>query len=292
MAINHSVHKTTRTGLAIATILLLFVGCSDRSYDHEPELRPGVLATVNGDAITEQDVEHTLARTFSQESVAAGSDVLRDKLLDSLIASRAMKQLVLQEMEASEIESIQAKVRAYEEELYVQSYLERHIVPRPVTGEMVRAYYEQHPEQFGSETIRRFELLLAPANLDEQREAALLADVPGIRAHSNWSERHTQWSQEYGLQLQQGRSRPGLLHSALDRALEQLEEGETSPVVYIDGQLHLIRLIDIQHTPPKALAEVRDEIRQKLAPLHLREAVKEASDHARAQAQVERIGIE
>lgn len=268
--------------VALLSSLVTLAGCSESGKTpDEPEASPA-LAVVGDQNITERDVSFMLEHRFDQ-SPASADEALREKVLESLIASRAMRQLAEAQLSDAEQERLRAKVRAYEEELYVQAYLQENTEPQPVTGEMVRNYYNGHPEQFGAETLRRFELLVAPPNLEEERQAALLSEVPDIRAAEDWSESVSRWRERYGLRYQSGKSRQGLLEPALDSALASLEEGETSSVLYLDGQLHLLRLTGTEQTAPRPLSAVRDEIRRKLSPLHLKEAVRSASEQARSQ---------
>lgn len=265
--------------------LVALASCSESGKAPDESEPSPALAVVGEQSITERDVNFMLEHRFDEQPAGAG-EALREKVLESLIASRAMRQLAEAELSDAERERIRAKVRAYEEELYVQAYLQENIEPQPVTGEMVRNYYEDHPEQFGAETLRRFEMLVAPADLEEERQAALLSDVSDIRASEDWAGSASPWRERHGLRYQSGKSRQGLLEPALDRALASLEEGETSSVLYLDGQLHLLRLTGTEQTAPRPLSEVRDEIRRRLSPLLLKEAVRAASKQARSRVDI------
>lgn len=245
------------------------------------------IATVNGEGITDADVDLAMQRMFSDTDRMLGDANLRSKVLESLVTSRAIKQLVLKELTPDESEKIHQQAKAYEEELLVKEYLQRHVTPEPVTSDMVQKFYQDNPARFGQETIRDFELLKAPTNLDDSRRDALLKAIPAIRAEADWSKTEKTWADQFGLQLERGSSAAGLLNNALDEALKKMKPGETSEVVSVDGQFHLLRLKAERQTPPKALSEVSADIRRQLAPLQLKKAVKQLSETARAQAKVE-----
>jgi hypothetical protein len=273
--------------LALAGLALM--GCS-KDQDAQTDIPQAVvLAKVNGEAITEEDLAFSLERTFNQMDMLNFTDELRQKVLDSLIASRAMKQLAIKELSADQIEKIENLTRAYQEELYVKEYLQAHVSPTPVTPEMVKKYYDEHPEEFGSTDIRDYEVLIAPANISDAMRDDLLQKVSAIRQVSDWSASAGKWGEQWGLQHQKGRSQKGLLNKILDQQINSLAKNDTSNAFYIDGQLHLVRVTNLVKTPPKSLAEVSGDIRQRLAPLMLREAVKQASDDARDKVQVEVI---
>lgn len=273
--------------LILATLALM--GCSKDQGAQTDIPQAVVLAKVNGEAITEEDLAYSLDRTFNQMDMLSFTDELRQKVLDSLIASRAMKQLAIKELSADQIERIENLTRAYQEELYVKEYLQAHISPTPVTPEMVKKYYDENPEEFGSTDIRDYEVLIAPANISDAMRDDLLQEIQAIRQVSDWSASADKWGEKWGLQHQKGRSQKGLLNKILDQQINSLAKNDTSNAFYIDGQLHLVRVTNLVKTPPKSLAEVSGDIRQRLAPLMLREAVKQASDDAREKVQVEVI---
>ncbi len=271
--------------LWLGVLIGLLGACAERSEETVPS--SPVVATVNGEPITEDDVVFMLDRLFGDEPLRGTETGLHDKVLESLIASRAMVHAVLQELDADEVAYIERRVAAYREELLVQEYLQRHAVAQPVTGEMVRDYYERYPEEFGGQQLRRFELLRSPADLRDDLQQDLLAAVPRLSAETDWAAQAEAWRQQYRLEYQQGVSRPGLLHPTLDSALAQLAAGDTSPVIYVSGRMHLVRLAGIETVPPRPLAEVSGDIRRKLAPLQLREAVRDVSRQAREAAEVD-----
>jgi hypothetical protein len=198
---------STRLGLAPVACLLMVAcmflsGCGEKTGNAVT-----VLAQVGDEKITHQDVDFTIERSFDRSQLTTVDASLQQKILDSLIASHAMKQLVKADMQPEEIEKIKNLSKAYEEELYVKAYLQKHVSPTPVTAEMVQNYYDKHSEEFGAETLRDFELLKAPAQLEEVQRDLLLKKIEAIRSASNWNGSAKAWQQELKLQYQQGRNK-------------------------------------------------------------------------------------
>jgi PPIC-type PPIASE domain len=262
--------------------------CSDKTNsDGEAQIpKANVLATVNGEDITDRDVQVAKTRSFVELDTAVIDVALEQKILDSLIASKAMKHEIKNELTAEDIARIQAAAKAYEEELYVKEYLQRNVSPEPVSAAMVQEYYERHLDEFGGQSVREFELLKAPKNLDEDKRNQLLKDIGKIRTATDWKTSASDWSAKYGVIYQQGKSIPGLLDKSLEEKVAALEKNSTSDVFYIESQLFLVRVTDTAPLKPQPLAEVSGDIRKKLAPLIIREAVKKASDQARSKAEV------
>lgn len=267
-------------------ISILLSGC-DKKTDETVVKELPVLAVVNGEAITIADVDFMLGRMLQGQAIAQVDDVLRKKILDSLIASRAMKQQVKNQLPADELAQIAQSVKVYEEELFVKAYLQQFVTPAPVTAEMIQKYYDEHVEEFGGESIREFEILRSPVITDEKLRDRLLAAIPDISSTTNWQAKTNEWQKMYNLQYQQGRSQAGLLNKEIDQVISRLGEGKTSDVIYVDGELYLVRVTKISKAALKPLAEVSVDIRKRLAAQVLREAVKQASDDARAKAKVE-----
>lgn len=283
-------HHVCRTSLAIFISVLLF-GCDKKSDEQDEQIvkESPALAVVNGEAISAADVDFMLERMLQGQSIAQIDEALRKKILDSLIASRAMKQQVKSQLPADAITHIAQSVKVYEEELFVKAYLQQFVTPAPVTAEMVQKYYDEHAEEFSGESIREFEILRSPMIADEKLRDRLLAAIPDISSAENWQSKTKEWQKTYSLEYQQGRSQAGLFDKELDQVINRLQEGKTSDVIYINKELYLVRVTKISEPIVKPLAEVSADIRTRLAAQVLREAVKQASADARAKAKVEML---
>lgn len=275
----------SRAILAIL-ISILVIGC-DKKADEKNTKEQAVLAIVDGDAITAADVSFMVERMLQGQGAVQVDEAFQKKILDSLIASRAMKQQVKSHLSEDEIGKITQAAKTYEEELYVKAYLQQFVIPEPVTPEMVQQYYDKHADEFGGEIIRDFEMLRLPAAIGETQRQQLLAAITEISAMPSWELKHKEWQENYGLQYQQGRSQSGLLHLALDQAISRLGKGETSDVIYIDDELYVVRVTHLSNAALKPLPEVSADIRNRLAARVLRDAVQKASDTAKEKAKIE-----
>lgn len=245
-----------------------------------------VVARVNGESITQADVDFMLERMLKGQALVQADEALRKKILDSLISSKAMKIQTESLLSAQEKESIARSVKAYEEELYVKEYLSNHVVPEPVTLEMIQAYYDKHPDEFGGESVRDFQMLVLNTAQDQQSRDKFLAAIPQIKAAKDWASARKQWEQAYAVQYQEGRARPGLLDPALEQVISKLAATEVSDLVYADDQIYLVKIINVTQVAPKPLAAVSADIRKQLAAQQLRAAVKKASDEVLKTVQV------
>jgi parvulin-like peptidyl-prolyl isomerase len=282
--------KLRSTSVVLSGVLLLSVsGCG--SKDQQKELasqrdQSPVVAQVGDESITQADVDYMLERMLKGQAFAQADDSLRQKVLDSLISSRAMKIQMESLLTPEAKEAITRSVKAYEEELYVKEYLANHVVPEPVTLEMIQAYYDKHPEEFGAETVRDFQLLMLGNAKDQQARDKFLAAVPEIKTVKDWNAAKKQWAQSYALQYQEGRARPGLFDPALEQAISRLSVADVSDLIYVNDQIYLVKVTKVTQLTPKPLTDVSANIRKQLAAQQLRSAVKKASEDVLTKVEV------
>ena len=285
---------------------MLLVACNANEATHTPAIKADkdasalsvsrvvtsedIVARVNGEAITIQDVDFIMSKTFKSAELMLLNNDIRKKVLESLVASKAMKQASLQSLHPDELEVIQRRTHAYNEELFVKSYLSQNINNMPVTAEMVTRYYHENKEDFGAEKIKKIELIKTVDTISELKRNAFLDQVSTLKKSNNWKKVATKhWLEENDLLYQQIEVKPGLLQPELDQQIKQLKKGHTSDIVMLKGEANLIRVIDVKTLAPQPLAQVSNYIRKILAPIQLRKAVKAATDDVVKQANVEYI---
>ena len=303
---NQPLLQTTRLTAVLLTVTLFISACQEEKQStvtpatkttsaevvqHPTPVADSspIMATVNGEAITEADIEFTINKTFNSAELMLANQSIKDKVLQSLIASRAMKYSMQQTMDSDDLQSIQQKVSAYEEELYIKAYLRANAEPQPVTTEMVKTWYQQNPQRYGGSTIKEFELLKTVTELSEEQRNKLLSSVSTIKQTQDWSSNSQQWQDEYQLIYQKAQAVPGLLDKSLQQALDKLQQDQTSDIILQKGDIYLLRVTHIKRLPPRSLSEVSADIRKTLAPLQLKKAVKKASKEAIKQAAVEYV---
>lgn len=279
--------------LLVLTLLsaLLLAACgqqksgeqSKEAVDDPAESSP-VLATVNGEAITQADVDFMISRTFSGAEQMLMDESLQAKVLDSLIASSAMRQKMLTDLPEDTLQDIESRTKAFREELLVKEYLVQHATPQPVSSKMVQEYYTQYPEEFGGGETRSFEMLATAQKPDEATRDKILDLAASLKGNANWPAFGA--NNAVGLNYKKAQMQPGLFEPALENAIKSTPQGEVSEVAIVNGRPHIVRVLSVEKLPAKPLVEVSGEIRKKLAALQLKKAVKAASDTATSEATV------
>ncbi|CAB1055661.1 hypothetical protein D1BOALGB6SA_394 [Olavius sp. associated proteobacterium Delta 1] len=237
-----------------------------------------VLARVAGEPITRYDLAQTIRSMLGEQSAVKLDEAGRQKVLESLVASRAIARVRAASLSLEDRAVLDKKVRSYQEQLLVKQYLARHASPQPVTREMVSDYYQAHPERFGGRTIRSYEILASKQKLKTEARDSLIAVFKAAAGKEDWK----QWAQQlqaegYPIEFRQGRVEEKLLHPPLQQLMKPLKKTETSKLSFIEGRAYLVRIVDERQIAPRPLHEVSAEIRRALVPIQLKKAVKQAS---------------
>jgi len=246
-----------------------------------------VLARVNGSPITRYELELTILSTLGPSSAGRLDEAGRQKVLESLVAGRAIARVQEADMTAEEIAAIDKKTRAYREQLLVKQYLAKHVAPQPVTNEMVREYYESHPERFGARTIRTYEMLSGRRKMNAKERDTLIQVLKSNADQKDWQ----QWAGElqgqgYPIEYRRGRVAEKILHPRLNQLMRPLKKGETSQLTFIEGTAYAVRIVDEKQLAARPLNEVGAEIRKALVPVQLKKSVKLASQQVLQSADV------
>lgn len=248
--------------------------------------RGEVLAKVDGQKIYQADLDAAWDRTFTDADAMVGGEAVRHRLLESLVASRVLARKAEAALSDEEEKALERDMAAWREEQLVKRYLAEQTTPDPVTPQMVEEYYKAHPELFGGGRKQHYESLTAKVGNDDRlrdRAIALLRSPGG-----DWQAAATAGSRD-GLVVEYGRGvADALLADAGLRAqLSVLKEGQASPMSMAGGTVTVYRVTRVETSPPKPLSEVSADIRQRLAPMQLKKAVKAAMETAMRDVEVE-----
>lgn len=249
-----------------------------------------VLAKVDGVSIHETELNRELRRFLGDRAERADSKVRRT-VLESIVQKRAMVLAAEKELASEDSKDLEEQVARFRDNELIKFYMRNHTQPRPVTDEMVLAYYNAHRDRFGGAKVKRYRMLIGPVaqkanqeKADEMLQAFQVAD--------DWSKLQQQ-AKSQGLQfrIQEGMADERMLHESLQAAMKALLKGETSDPITIGHYVYLVRITGKSEFPPKPLAEVRPEIRKLLAAETLKQNIRQASELSIGQVKVEYMGM-
>ncbi len=273
--------------------LILTVSACQRSTDEKEttataqEADP-VLVKVNGQPITQRDLDVATLRLVGAARMAQLDDEARNKILESLVMSRVISAAAEAEITPENKDRIDRQTRDYREELLVKQYLRDHVEPQPVTQEMVKAHYEKYPERYGAIVIREYQLLAASDKPEGAARQNLLKALNDAKNQKDWAVfANSLKKQGYAVTLKQGKSTEQVLHQQLQLVMSSLKLNETSRPFLIDGVPQVVRITAETKGTPRPLSEVSAEIRKALLPGQLTIAVKEVTEELKKTASIE-----
>lgn len=279
-------HRWLLGGLVLAPTL--FGACED-----PPPVLPGddvVLAKVNDAPITHFDLERTVDETLGKYATSRVERRARAKVLESMIQSRALAALAEEELEPQQKLLVEKEVAAFRESLLVKQYLAKHAPPEPLTGEMKRRYYEEHPERFGAVTTKAYELLGSRRALSGQERVEVMSKLGEASGAADWKEAATELSGG-GLPIffAKGDLGEATLHPKLRELMSSLKVGKKSSLTFVQGRAYVVRIIGETTAQPRPFAKVQDEIERQLEPVQLRRALEAVGAKAVERVRVERF---
>jgi hypothetical protein len=216
---------------------------------------------------------------------------LEEKMLQSLVRARALAIVAERNMNAEEKVQIEARVQAFRDELLAQHYLQNQVVPRPVTTDQVKQYYETHLEEYTIPGRVEFEYLStgAGSRLEEEARKKVIGALATANEQRNWrTYAETLQSRKLPVEFKSAQLQPHLVAEPLRSHVQTLVAGETSDLVYGE-QIYIVRVVSRGEDLVRPLHEVSAEIRKKLAPMQLKQALSESAQQVLQEIKVEII---
>lgn len=264
----------------LGLLVISLLGC-----DSKPVEKIDIpLVTVNGSAITEPELQFALGKFPPR---ATSDENVRRNLLESLVKSRAIAMTAESLLSLKEQKELDLQVARYREELLVKKHLKATIDPQPVSAEMVKSYYQQFPERFGGVDKKKFEYITVARELKVDEKNNIAGELARLKSVENWDKATKELAEKdnFPVKYQQAELNIELLQEPLKSLVEDLEPGST-PVLETDRGLYLVRVLSKTQSPAKPLAEVSAKIRKMLAPIQLKEAIKNTSEQVLTQVDV------
>jgi hypothetical protein len=296
MQFNNLSFRRLYLGFASSLVLSLFIigllsGCKGETPPAQTGRdRGSVLATVNGSPITQNELLQGMRASLGPHSSNVLDEAGRRKMLESLVAARAIAQVQEQALTDAQKEAVEIQTAAFREQLLVKMYLAQNVPPQPVSHQMVEQYYREHPEKFGAKTIRVYEMIASDGKLAEKDRDRVLTALQTPHKVKDWTEL-VQRLKKKGLPVvyRSGQADAGVLQARLRDLMQPLAPGQTSALTLIEGVVYVVRITAEKKIPAQPLNQVGARIRKMLLPIQLKKAVKQASEKVLAEAEVEYV---
>lgn len=255
------------------TLLLFLSGCGSSGSQ--------VAATVNGEVITEREVDQRMAKLSPQVQASFGSD--KGRLLEEMITER----ILLQEARRRGLEKDPEVRRLLEDakrQLMVGRLLEvlREDAKGQISEKQIAEFYEKNQASFRvPETYRASHILVES---EETAKKALERVKSGEPFAKVAEEVSTDPSKSRGGDI--GFFSGGQVIPEFEAACKSLKPGEISKVVKTSLGYHVILLTEMRSARQKPLEEAREQIRQALLNQQGQKHVESVLQGLRSQSQI------
>lgn len=246
----------------------------------------GTLVTVNGQVISEGDLDVMTEKMFARNNQVFQSQDVREKALESMI----MMSLIAQEGEKSisrnMLDEVNAKSRFYREELLAEQYIREHVDVLPPSEAQIQAYYDSNRALFEKKAVHYFDFISTRFKPEPNALKDYTDELSGLK-NGAWYEEieHLKRQTEVYEVISTHTTQPGL-HKSMLQAVGQLAEGETSSVVMINNKPYVFYLAKVQAGKQVPLLQVKDRIRKILAAQTLKAHVKQISEKLMEQSSI------
>ena len=218
------------------------------------------LATVNGKAITQQDVDEFL------EENPAGRDADLNAILDELIT----REMVLQDAKRknlAERENVKAAIEGARKNVLLAAALEEAVAKPAVTESELRKIYDEEIAKLDLREFKARHILVD----DKQRAEQIITELDMGGSFASLAEQHSKdGSAQRGGDL--GWFNPQQMVPEFSRAVMQLEKGRyTKTPVQSQFGWHVIQLDDQRTGTPPNFSDVRPQLQQMVERQRLNE---------------------
>lgn len=282
--------------LSVALIVVLMSACETKESTDAKAAPAGstvtdpVLARVGDTEIRRSQLDVLIARLDVPQIGEASAD-LQQKMLQSLVRARALALAAERSMNGEERLEIEARVQAFRDELLAQYYLQNNVVTQPVDAAQVKDYYLDHLGKYtvpGQVNYEYFEA--APdKDLDDVARHKVIAAFAQAKGHKDWRA-YAEELKRRGLPVvfKAAQLQPHLIANPLRAEVQSLQEGQTSSIIYGD-RVMVARVVSREAPQVRPLHQVSAEIRKKLAPMQLKQALSESAHSVLQHIKVETL---
>ncbi len=245
-----------------------------------------VLATVNGETITQQEMELLLAQSDLPNFEAIGESD-RKRLVESMIERKLLAQHARGEG-IEENPDYQAAVAVLKENLMIDVWLESYAGNIPVTEEEAKKIYDENRDRFSQPEQVRARHILVEARSEAE---AIISDLKRLKG-AELEQRFSQVAQSRSVDPGSGQKGGDLGYFARDRMVKEfadaafdLKKGEmTQRPVQSDFGYHVIYLVDRKPAATRSYEEVAEQmknaVRMQKFEQHLEQLTRELKEGA------------
>jgi len=273
----------------IRIFLFVFIsvitGCNSDKQISETPSESDVIAVVGGVNILPNDLRTASLRSLRKEYSELPEEV-QGRLLDSVISTLAMSQIAQSQAHIDKQKLVESSVSAYRDELWVKEYLKENASPQPVSNQQIEEYYNAHPEYFGGGSVVEYTHINC-----QYSEKVKVKDCTKLLAGNNTEKWFEAAKEHQSITVFKASFNSLIEKNELSQLILSTKEQGYSGLKNSSTHLHRIFVIKVRELPPKPLVTVQRNIRERLAPIQLKRAIKAASEQATKRVTITRPAL-
>lgn len=242
------------------------------------------LAIVNGEPITEKDMERAISTLpYQLQGLVRSDPELKKKLLNKLIEEK----LLLQEMRKSNIkpdDEINEKVSRYRDALLLEKFLNEKLSNVTVSETEIREYYEKNKDEFKEgEKIKLAHIIVK----DEEKLEKVISE---LKAGKDFAEVASKYSEDKETQPNGGyigEISTDELNEMYKNILLKTKPGEFTAPIKTDNGYQIIKVIDRIPEKQLALEDVKESIKTKILSIKQEKELERFIDELKSASKIE-----
>lgn len=218
-----------------------------------------ILASVNGNAITQHDVDMAMTRFPQQNQEYFASEIGREQLLEQLISFELLHKFAMDE-KLEETEEFKTQLELLKKDLLIQAAVKKVLDAVTISDDEVKKYFEDNKEMFkGQASVKAKHILV-----DTEEKANEIKEKinNGLAFEEAAKEFSTCPSSSQGGDL--GEFTRGKMVPEFENAAFELEIGKVSEPVKTQFGYHLIKVDEKLPEVMKSFEEVKDSLKLNL----------------------------
>ena len=264
--------------IILASAAVLISGCKGMNKEQKPADSSKVLATVNGEKITEADINAELAGKPDSYLKAVNSPEGRKMLLDRMVERKLLMQTAKKEGIA-ESPDIEKKLQAYKERLVIEELRKKIIAaPGQSTDQQALDYYNAHKEQYNTPEMARVrrimvsdkaaadkiykELKAAPAKFEEIAKLSSEDEFTKSRGGDMGFAMKTSDAQARMRTADPSSLQRNTVPDEIAVKVFAMKKDELSPVFPYQGKFYIYQLLENRPGVEKSFDEVKDQVKR------------------------------
>jgi peptidyl-prolyl cis-trans isomerase SurA len=228
------------------------------------KVRRRILDTLIDDILTAQEVARLNIKVDDSEVNKSIAQIMRENDLTEEAMEAQLRK------EGMTMEDIRQQIR---QDLERNRLIHREVRSKTVvTEELVEAYYEANKEKYTGKSRRRLQSIFLPFPQGAGKEgrdrtkAFAVQIIQRLNLGADFATMARRYSRGPGAEEggDLGYFSEGELDPNLDKAISRLKQGEFTQPIETDVGVHIFRLMHLEQTESKPLAEVKESIYREL----------------------------